>query len=99
MASYPPNALGLYDMAGNVWELAMDEWKPGYPTEAQVDPLVGGAVPDDPRELRGRRVLRGGSFAGAPVNLRTRWRDSHDVTNAVGFVGFRCAYPVTGTRR
>lgn len=42
--------------------------------------------------VRGRRSIRGRSFAASVVNLRTRWRDSHDVTNAVGFVGFRCAY-------
>ncbi|MEQ1760310.1 MAG: formylglycine-generating enzyme family protein [Vicinamibacterales bacterium] len=40
----------------------------------------------------GRRVLRGGSYGGGPVNLRTRWRDSHEERNAVAFVGFRCGY-------
>lgn len=29
---------------------------------------------------------------------RTRWRDSHPVTNAVAFVGFRCVYPAPGGR-
>ena len=94
VGSYAANALGLYDMAGNVWEFALDEWRPGYSTESQADPIAGGAVPGDPRTVQGRRVLRGASFAGGVVNLRTRWRDSHEVTNAVGFVGFRCAYPI-----
>ena len=96
---YPPNALGLYDMAGNVWEFALDEWRSGYRAEAQVNPVEGGEVPTDPSTVRGRRVLRGASFGGAAVNLRTRWRDSHEVTNAVAFVGFRCAYPAAGDRR
>ena len=43
----------------------------------------------------GRRAVRGASYAGSVVNLRTRWRDSHVVTNAIGFVGFRCAYDVS----
>jgi iron(II)-dependent oxidoreductase len=91
---YPPNPLGLHDLAGNVWELVLDEWQDHYPEGRQHDPIVGGPVSDDSLlAVTGRRVLRGGSFGGSPVNLRTRWRDSHPVTNAVAFVGFRCAYP------
>jgi formylglycine-generating enzyme required for sulfatase activity len=73
--SYAANPLGLYDLAGNVWEFTGDVWP-------------------DARGNR-RRAIRGGSFGGAPVNLRTRWRDSHVEDNAVAFVGFRCAYPPT----
>jgi formylglycine-generating enzyme required for sulfatase activity len=98
VGSYPPNPLGLYDMAGNVWEFALDEWKSGYAAEPQQDPIVGGAVPTDLLTVQGRRVLRGGSFDGGDVNLRTRWRDSHEVKNAVAFVGFRCAYPPGNAR-
>ena len=91
---YPPNPRGLHDLAGNVWEFVLDEWQERYPDAAPRDPVGGGTVPDDRiLAVTGRRVVRGGSFAGAAVNLRTRWRDSHPVTNAVGFVGFRCAYP------
>jgi formylglycine-generating enzyme required for sulfatase activity len=55
--------------------------------------MAGGVVSDDNlRSVTGRRVLRGGSYDGGVVNLRTRWRDSHEVTNAKPFVGFRCAY-------
>jgi formylglycine-generating enzyme len=93
VGSYPPNPLGLYDLAGNVWEFALDAWEPAYPAEAQTDPVAGGAVGDDFRNIRGRRVVRGASFEGGVVNLRTRWRDSHEVLNAVAFVGFRCVYP------
>jgi len=93
VGSYPPNPSGLYDMAGNVWEFTLDAWKPGYSADPQTDPIVGGAIPSDLRTVQGRRVLRGASFGGGVVNLRTRWRDSHEVLNAVAFVGFRCAYP------
>jgi formylglycine-generating enzyme len=94
VGSYAPNSYGLYDVAGNVWEFTLDAWKSGYSGDPQTDPLVGGAIPSDPRTVTGRRVLRGGSFGGGAVNLRTRWRDSHDVSNAVAFVGLRCAYPI-----
>lgn len=95
VGAYPPNALGLYDMAGNVWEWLLDEWTPVYTAEPQNDPIAGGRVEDgDVAGIEGRRVIRGGSFAGGVVNLRTRWRDSHLVSNAVEFVGFRCVYPV-----
>jgi formylglycine-generating enzyme required for sulfatase activity len=95
VGSYPPNPFGLYDMAGNVWEWLLDKWEPNYPSELRVDPVIGDApVDDELRAIRGRRVIRGGSFTGGVVNLRTRWRDSHLVSNAVEFVGFRCAYPI-----
>ena len=93
VGSYPPNALGLYDMAGNVWELLLDAWQEPYPGRSETSPIAGGNVTAQQLlSVSGRRALRGGSFGGAVVNLRTRWRDSHVVTNAVPFVGFRCAY-------
>jgi Uncharacterized conserved protein len=33
-------------------------------------------------------VIRGGSFAGAPLNLRVTYRDSHPPNGAQAFVGF-----------
>jgi formylglycine-generating enzyme required for sulfatase activity len=93
VGSYPANPLGLFDMAGNVWELLADAWAEHYADHSETDPAAGeGATDDQLLAVRGRRSIRGGSFAASIVNLRTRWRDSHDVTNAVGFVGFRCAY-------
>jgi formylglycine-generating enzyme required for sulfatase activity len=94
VASYPPNPLGLYDLAGNVWELTLDSWAP-YTAAVQADPIAGGPVSDEQLlAVSGRRAIRGGSFGGSAVNLRSRWRDSHVVTNAVAFVGFRCVYPL-----
>ncbi len=94
---YQPNALGLHDMAGNVWQWMFDAWRPEYsaivqadPARTETDPARGGSSPG---AVSGRRAIRGGSFDGAAVNLRTRWRDSHEVNAAAAFVGFRCAYP------
>jgi formylglycine-generating enzyme required for sulfatase activity len=96
VGSYASNLLGLRDMAGNVWELALDAWGPAGPGPRDIP---AGSSPDDLRVVTGRRALRGGSYGGAPVNLRTRWRDSHEVRNAVAFVGFRCVYPPAGDAR
>lgn len=75
-------------MAGNVWELLLDPWSDTH------DPSLESRVDDqDLLDVTGRRAVRGASYGGAVVNLRTRWRDSHVVTNAIDFVGFRCAYP------
>ncbi len=94
VGGYPPNEFGVYDLAGNVWELLLDVWVPDYPVAAQLDPVAGGPVADEHIvNIDGRRALRGASFGGSVVNLRTRWRDSHVVSNATDFVGFRCAYP------
>ncbi|MBK7931325.1 MAG: SUMF1/EgtB/PvdO family nonheme iron enzyme [Bryobacterales bacterium] len=38
-----------------------------------------------------RRVIRGGSYGAAPVNMQLRWRDSHPAIGAGPHVGFRCA--------
>jgi hypothetical protein len=42
-------------------------------------------------EVKTRRVIRGGSFGGVPVNLWIEYRDSHPPDGAREFVGFRCA--------
>jgi len=94
VGSYLPNDFGVYDLAGNVWEFLYDEWQPEYQNESQSDPVAGGWLSEDEiLAVTGRRAVRGASYAGSVVNLRTRWRDSHVVSNAIEFVGFRCAYP------
>jgi formylglycine-generating enzyme required for sulfatase activity len=92
VGSYPPNGYGLYDMAGNVWEYLADEWG-SYAAAPQVDPVAGGSRFTDESYLSvtGRRVIRGGSWGGSPVNLRVAYRDSHPSDGAREFVGFRCA--------
>jgi formylglycine-generating enzyme required for sulfatase activity len=93
IASYPANGYGLYDMAGNVWEFLADEYVP-YTSAEQHNPVAGGELFESGNsflQVKTRRVIRGGSYAGAPINLWVEYRDSHPPTAAKDFVGFRCA--------
>jgi formylglycine-generating enzyme required for sulfatase activity len=82
--SYPPNAWGLYEMHGNVWEWCQD-WYGDYPTEPVVDPL--GA------ESGARRVLRGGSWFFGGESCRSAYRLHYPPDFVIGLVyyGFRLA--------
>jgi len=93
VGSYAPTEAGLYDMAGNVWEFCLDSWQRNYPAEDQVNPVAGDEdlEGDAYLQVKRRRVIRGGSWGGAAVNLRVRYRDSHPPRGAGHHVGFRCA--------
>lgn len=83
--TYPANAFGLFDMAGNVCEWVADAWRPhfsGAPEDGE--PWTdGGSAP--------RRVLRGGAWDYLPRLLRNSWRDSLDPAVHRDNVGFRVA--------
>ena len=92
VGSYPANGYGLFDMAGNVWEFVADEWGP-YNSAAAANPIGGNNrfLDDSYLKVMTRRVIRGGSYGGAPLNLRVTYRDSHPPNGSQAFVGFRCA--------
>jgi len=99
VAQFPPNAYGLYDMAGNVWEWCTDWYRPDY--YAQLAGAGGVALnpsgpqaPFDPAEPgEKKRVHRGGSFL-CTDQYCTRYmigtRGKGEVTTGSNHLGFRC---------
>jgi formylglycine-generating enzyme required for sulfatase activity len=98
VASYPPNAYGLYDTAGNVWEWVSDWYRPDYYAALAASGAVavnpaGPADSFDPFEPGARkRVQRGGSFL-CTEQYCSRYlvgtRGKGEVSSASNHVGFR----------
>jgi uncharacterized protein (TIGR02996 family) len=71
VGGYPPNAFGLYDMHGQVWEWCVD-WYGDYPDGHVTDP----AGPAEGTE----RVLRGGSYRNLARYCRSADRSKEEPT-------------------
>src|SRR5580658_7598746 len=91
VGSYPANAWGLYDMAGNVWEWVADWYDQDYYGTLPSDKAV-----DNPRgpQQGPLRVLRGGSFFGGTRGLRASNRSRVVPGVRSVNVGFRCVREV-----
>ncbi|WP_226895093.1 formylglycine-generating enzyme family protein [Luteolibacter marinus] len=96
--TYPPNAYGLHDMAGNVWEICSDLYDPAYFSDCDPDNPQGPAVwvnRDTGRRGEGtiHRVTKGGSFlchVSYCMRYRPSARQSQDTESPTNHTGFRC---------
>jgi len=80
VGSFAPNAWGLYDMHGNVWEWCSD-WYGDYSTSAQTNPKgdASGSA----------RVIRGGGWSDGARGCRSAVRFSGNPGIRFLFIGFR----------
>ena len=94
---FEPNALGLFDMVGNVWEVTSDLYRPGHdpsdtdnprgPSEASAYDPVNPGLPS--------LVMKGGSYLCAPnycQRYRPQSRQGRDPGLGTSNAGFRLVY-------
>ena len=96
VGEYPPNAFGLYDVAGNVAEWCLDAWDEDfYSPSRKENPFAGrksrDATLEDFKTIRGLRVVRGGSWGDEPSVLNVAARFKAEASVIATTVGFRCA--------
>jgi formylglycine-generating enzyme len=86
---FPPNAFGLYDMVGNVWQWCSDIYDDTYYAHSPLTNPLGPSAGN-------LRVRRGGSWnVIQPFRLRCANRGAFEQALSAPNLGFRCAAAVT----
>jgi formylglycine-generating enzyme required for sulfatase activity len=87
-----PNALGLHDLHGGVWEWCRDTYETSfYETAPPVDPVNAPAWGTDVVRAGRDKVTRGGSYQALPEMCRTRYRFHEPPALRAADLGFRLA--------
>jgi formylglycine-generating enzyme required for sulfatase activity len=84
VGSFKPNAFGLYDMQGNVWEWVEDTWHDNYDGAPEDGSVWTSGDPD-------YRVARGGSWRNDTSYLRAAAREKRNINVRFDTLGFRVA--------
>ena len=79
VGSYEPNAWGLYDMHGNVWEVCLDKYKDDISQNS-----TGAVITEGTLEVR-----RGGGCVSDAQECRSAYRGSQNADTSAHSVGFR----------
>ncbi len=97
--AFKPNAFGLYNMHGNVWEWVQDIWHDSYDgAPADGSAWVSPNGQTQARRALGRwtgKVLRGGSWASLPEDGRSAARSWHPEGERFSSGGFRVVRAVS----
>ena len=93
VGSYPPDANGVYDLIGNVWEWTTSPYSSNHTERARTQAAIHGYDPSQPGVPVG--TIKGGSFLCAEsycFRFRPTARQSQDLAFGTSHIGFRVVF-------
>jgi formylglycine-generating enzyme required for sulfatase activity len=85
LPAYPPNAWGLHEMHGNVFDWCLDVYRSDYENLSAADPLF---APAPETSVEPRHILRGGAWGTHATYCRSATR--FDRTASARYAGYGC---------